>query len=207
MPLPFMLHIVIATGNAHKFHELIKLFPVSNIGWHSLKEFPRLRSVKEDQPTFDGNAVKKAKAIARATHMPALADDSGLSVRALKGAPGIRSARFAGRHGNDAANNRKLIRLMAGVPKAKRGARYRCSLALAGTSGLIALTRGVWVGRIASAPKGRGGFGYDPVVEIPRLGKTVAQLPKKTKCRLSHRAVAARRMLPHLMRLVHRHCC
>ena len=199
-----MLDIVIASGNLHKFRELTKLIRVSGIRWHSLKEFPRIPTVHESGRTFDANAVKKARVIARATGFYALADDSGIEVAALHGAPGIRSARFAGAHGDDGANNRKLLRLMEKIPARRRGARYVCSLALVSPSRVVAISHGTWYGRIALSPRGRGGFGYDPIVVIPRLGKTVAELPKNTKRQYSHRSIAARRLLPVLRRLTHR---
>jgi XTP/dITP diphosphohydrolase len=196
-----MLEIVIATRNRHKVRELAGLLQVPGIRWRSLHEFPSIRSIPERGRTFDANAITKAQAVARATGLLALADDSGLEVDALGGRPGVQSARFAGRHGDDRANNAKLLRSLVGVPAARRGARYRCALALAGPSGLIALTRGVWRGRIASAPRGRLGFGYDPIVSIPRFGKTVGELPDALKARHSHRAAAARRLRPVLRRL------
>ena len=199
-----MIDIVMATSNPHKFRELTRLLRVPGIRWHSLAEFPRLPPVHENGKTFEANAVKKARAVARATGGLALADDSGIEVAALGGAPGVRSARFAGPHGNGRANNEKLLRLMEGVALKRRHARYRCSLALAGPSRVVGITHGSWAGRIAEAPKGRGGFGYDPVVIIPWFGKTVAQLPKRVKRRFSHRAVAARRLLPALRRLVNK---
>ncbi|MBI4341727.1 MAG: non-canonical purine NTP pyrophosphatase [Candidatus Omnitrophica bacterium] len=197
-----MLDIVIATSNPHKFRELSRLLRVPGICWHSLAEFPAMRPVREDGGTFEANAVKKARAVARATGHLALADDSGIEVAALRGAPGVQSARFAGAHVGDAANNAKLLRRMAGVPAKRRAARYRCVLALASASRTMAIARGSWAGRIAQAPKGRGGFGYDPIVVIPRLGKTVGQLPARVKRRFSHRAQAARRLLPLLRHLV-----
>lgn len=221
-----MIDIVVATGNVHKFRELTQLLRVPGIRWHSLAEYPRLRLPHERGRTFDANAIKKARAIAKATGWFALADDSGIEVDALAGAPGIRSARFAGRHGGDRANNHKLLRALQGLPASRRRARYRCSLALArpggrdrrpprqeraagrgaGASGarLIALSRGVWCGHIAFIPRGRRGFGYDPIFLVPRCGKTVGQLPARVKQRLSHRARAARRLLPVLRRLVRR---
>lgn len=196
-----MIDVVVATGNWHKFHELTRLLAMPGIRWHSLKEFPHIPPVDEDGKTFDANAVKKARAISEATGFFALADDSGIEVKALGGSPGVYSARFAGNYGDDKANNEKLLRLMKPVAAPNRSARYCCSLALASPFGTIAVTHGTWAGRIAAAPKGGGGFGYDPVVFIPRLGKTVAQLPKYLKRKYSHRSVAARRMLPHLRRL------
>ena len=197
-----MLHIVLATGNRHKFRELKGLLAVPGISWHSLAEFLRLRPTAETSRTFDANAVRKARAVARATGHLALADDSGLEVDLLGGAPGVRSARFAGAHGDDQANNVKLLGLLDGQPARKRRAHYRCSLALADGRRLLALTRGTGGGRIAREPKGHGGFGYDPLFLVPRLGKTVAQLPAATKQRLSHRARAARRMREVLRRFV-----
>ena len=197
-----MLPIVIATRNRHKVRELTTLLGVSGIRWRSLNDFPDVPPVKENGRTFDANAVKKARAIARATGHLALADDSGLEVEALGGAPGIRSARFAGRHGDDQHNNAKLLRLLDSVPAGQRAARYRCSLALAAPTRVIALTRGTWRGRIAEAPRGRHGFGYDPIFLVPRLGKTVGQLPEAVKHSLSHRAGAARRLRPVLKKLI-----
>ena len=189
-----MIDVVIATRNRHKVRELSQLLALPGIRWHSLTEFPTLPPVRENGATFDANAVKKARAVARATGWLALADDSGIEVQALGWGPGVRSARFAGRHGDDAANNRKLLRQLQGLSAGQRRARYRCSLALASPSRLVALTRGTWHGRIATRPQGQRGFGYDPIVLIPALGHTVAQLPAATKQRLSHRAQAARRM-------------
>ncbi len=199
-----MLHIVIATRNRHKVRELKALLPVRGIRWHSLKDFPHVRAVEETGRTFDANAAQKSRAVARATGYLALADDSGIEVDALGGAPGIRSARFAGRHGDDAANNRKLLRLLGDRPLGQRRARYRCSLALASPARLIALARGAWSGRIALRPAGHRGFGYDPIFLVPRMGKTVGQLPQRVKQRLSHRAASARRLRPVLQRLARR---
>ena len=196
-----MLHIVIATRNRHKFRELRALLRVRGIRWRSLQEFPRVREVKETGRTFDANARQKALAVAKATGCLALADDSGLEVDALGGAPGVRSARFAGGHGDDQTNNRKLLRLLGQRPLAQRRARYRCVLALASPQGIIRVVQGAWEGRIAFRPAGAQGFGYDPVFLVPRFGKTVGQLPFRVKQRWSHRSVAARRMLVVLRRL------
>ena len=196
-----MLDIVIATRNQHKFRELKALLRVPGIRWHSLQEFPRVREVKETGRTFDANARRKALAVAKATGCLALADDSGLEVDALGGAPGVRSARFAGGHGDDQTNNRKLLRLLGQRPLAQRRARYRCVLALAQPGRVIRIVDGDWKGWIAFRPAGSHGFGYDPVFLVPRLGKTVGQLPARVKQRLSHRAAAARKLRPVLRRL------
>lgn len=164
------------------------------IRWRSLAEFPSVGTIPERGRTFRANAVAKARAAARATGCWALADDSGIEVDALDGAPGIRSARFAGYHGDDEANNRTLLRALANAPEATRTARYRCVLALANPARVVAVTEGVFEGRIACAPAGRHGFGYDPIFLVPRFGKTVAQLSAALKDRISHRSQAARAM-------------
>ena len=197
-----MRHAILATSNRHKVRELKTLLAVPGIRWHSLAEFPSVPAVRETGRTFEANAVRKARAVAQATGRAALADDSGLEVDALGGAPGVRSARFAGRHGDDRANNRTLLRRLRGLPRLRRGARYRCVLVLAGPSGVIAVTRGAWRGRIAEGPRGRRGFGYDPIFLVPRLKQTVAQLSVSMKRRLSHRAQAARTMRVALRRWI-----
>ena len=196
-----MLEIVIATSNRHKVRELRALLPVPGIRWRSLAEFPSVPVVRETGRTFEANAMLKAQTVARATGRIALADDSGLEVDALHGAPGVRSARFAGRHGADRANNDLLLRRLRGLPPGRRRVRYRCALALAIPAGVVTVTHGAWGGRIADRARGRGGFGYDPIFFIPRFGKTVGQLPMSTKRRLSHRAQAARKMRPILQQL------
>ena len=197
-----MPEIVIATGNRHKAKELQQLLSMRGIRWRTLADYPHLRPVRENGSSFEANAVKKAVAVARATGLLALADDSGLEVESLGWKPGVRSARFAGAHGDDGANSRKLLRLLRGVPMSRRRARYRCALALASASGVIAVAHGAWTGRIALQPKGQGGFGYDPLFLVPRFGKTVGELPASVKQRLSHRAAAARRLRPRLVRLL-----
>lgn len=196
-----MLDIVIATGNAHKFRELAALLRIPGIRWRPLSEFPAAGSIRETGRTFRANAVLKAKSAARATGHLALADDSGLEVDALGGRPGVRSARFAGRHGGGQTNNEKLQRLLRGMPASRRSARYQCALALAGPSGVVAVTEGVWRGRIAQKPRGRGGFGYDPLFWLPGLKQTSAELSARAKNRLSHRGIAVRRMRSVLRRL------
>ena len=196
-----MVEIVIATRNPKKFRELKALLAVRGLRWRSLTDFPRLSPVRETGRTFQENARKKALAAARATGGLAVADDSGLEVRALSGGPGVRSARFAGRHGNDHANNAKLLRLLEGLPPSRRVARFRCVLALASPNEVLAVTEGTLAGRIAKTPRGHRGFGYDPIFIVPRLGKTVAQLPAAVKNRISHRAQAARRLQRVLRRL------
>lgn len=196
------MNVVIATSNPKKFRELKALLTVPGMRWWSLADYPLLPSVREDGATFRDNAVKKARAAARATECFAIADDSGLEVDALNGAPGVRSARFSGRHGDDAANNARLLQLLGNVVVSRRTARFRCVLALASPQKIVAVTEGVWSGRIALTPAGHRGFGYDPIFFLPGLRRTSAQLPPAVKHRLSHRGCAARAMHRHLRRLL-----
>ena len=193
---------MIATRNPHKFRELKALLAVPDVRWRSLSSFPWVQTIPEHGRTFAENAAQKSLTVAGMTGRLALADDSGLEVTALGGAPGVRSARFAGHHGDDQANNTKLLRLLQGLAPSKRKARFRCALVLASPAQLLAVTEGTLAGRIAAGPRGRGGFGYDPLFVVPQLDKTVAQLSLKAKNRISHRAEAATRMRRVLARVV-----
>ena len=154
------------------------------------------QDVKETGATYTENALLKARTLAAAADLPTLADDSGLEVDALDGAPGIRSARY--KLGSDAVRYRALLRALEGVPPAERGARFRCVAALVLPDGRQFTTEGVCEGVITLAPQGEGGFGYDPVFYLPEQGKTMAQLSSEEKNRLSHRARAAQAMRPIL---------
>lgn len=198
--------LVFATRNPGKLAELRQLLPGIDVlstdeAAHQLGI--RIPEVIEDADTFEGNAIKKAREIAEATGFPALADDSGLEVDALDGAPGVFSARYAGEHAGDAANNTKLLAALVGVPTEKRTARFRCVLALADAAGALGAevltTAGVAEGLILEAPRGTGGFGYDPLFLFPELGQTFAELGIGTKGDLSHRARAMREMRPKLL--------
>lgn len=181
---------VFASGNAGKFSELEALLAPTGIVLVARKEFG-LASPEEAGRTFLENALLKARHAAAATGLPAIADDSGLAVDALDGAPGVRSARFAD-GGGSRANIAKLLELMADVPDPERGARFCCVV--------VALTHcddpmplvgsGQWHGHIAREPFGESGFGYDPVFFDPRLGATAAELPAEVKNRVSHRGQA-----------------
>lgn len=196
------IDIIVATRNPHKVKELAKLLTLKGVRLRSLTDYPRLKSIAETSKTFEGNAIKKAVAAAKATGCLALADDSGIEVDALDGLPGVKSARFAGKHGDDLANNIKMLKCLGTLPLSKRRARYQCALALAAPFGLITITKGTWNGQIAISPKGSKGFGYDSIFWIARFKKTVGQLPASVKKRYSHRAVAAKQMQRVLKRLV-----
>ena len=189
--------LLIATRNAGKVAEFSDL--LAGLRVLSLGDFPASTEVEETGLTFLQNACLKASSYARQTGLHALADDSGLEVDALGGAPGVYSARFAERHGagsGDAANNALLVEQLQTVPDPARAARFRCVLALADPDGRILLTAAGWVeGSILRAPRGGGGFGYDPLFLIDSLGKTTGELPPAEKHRVSHRGAASRRMV------------
>ena len=158
---------------------------------HSLAEFPNVPEVVEDADTFAGNARKKAVEAARVLGSWVLADDSGLTVDALGGAPGVFSARYAGEPSDDEANNRKLLAAVADLPDERRGAAFRCYLALADPEGIIRLeAEGACRGRLTREPRGRQGFGYDPLFLIPEYHQTFGELSALVKHQISHRARA-----------------
>ena len=202
--------LVVATRSAHKLAELRQLLDVPGAELVSLDDLGVEGDVDETGATFEANAALKARHAARATGLPALADDSGLEVDALGGGPGVYTRRYAGPDASDADNNAKLLRELSGLPAERRGARYVCVLALAlpgeagPRGGLRILTRrGTCRGRIATGLRGDGGFGYDPLFEPwpePPGGRTLGEWSAEEKNAISHRGAAARRMSPILRR-------
>jgi XTP/dITP diphosphohydrolase len=187
--------LVMATRNPGKIRELQALLGDSGVRLLSLADFPHLPEIPEDGASFAENAAAKARAVARLTGQSALADDSGLVVDALKGAPGVFSARYAQdrtapRPPTDADNWGKLLEELHDVPWEERGARFVCELALATPDGTLRRARGECAGIIALEPRGHAGFGYDPVFWVPEYGATMAQLGPETKNKISHRARA-----------------
>ena len=197
-----MKRIVVATRNAKKLRELKKYLRPLTAEVVSLKEVPAVPHVREDGTTFEANARKKAVAISRFTHGLVLADDSGLEVDALGGAPGIKSARFAGPRKSDHDNNEKILQCLEGVPPAKRTARFVCAIAIADRGHVVATIEEYCTGRIAFALRGQYGFGYDPLFLIPSRGKTFGELGPKVKDRMSHRAKALRKAVRFLKRYI-----
>jgi XTP/dITP diphosphohydrolase len=191
--------LLLATKNAGKIREFRALFwDLPKLIVKPADEVVTIPDVDEDGRTFEENAAKKAREIARVTGHLVLADDSGLEVDALGGRPGVYSARYAGRHGDDEGNNDKLLLELAGVPDEKRGARYRVVLALADPQGPLAeevhLETGVCEGVILRVRRGQNGFGYDPVFAPKAFDKTMAELSPEEKNEISHRAEAAAKM-------------
>jgi XTP/dITP diphosphohydrolase len=193
--------VVVATRNPHKLAEIRRILPGTGLAIRSLREFPPLPKVRENGDTLQANAVKKAKAVSAALHLPALADDSGLFVPALHGQPGVRSARYAGAACDYAANNRKLLRRMRELTGRQRRAFFATAVALVWPGRRTSITLGrVW-GTILSEPRGQGGFGYDPVFKADGMQRTFAELTPVGKNRISHRARALRKMAARLKRI------
>lgn len=183
--------VVLASSNAGKLAEIRRL--LEPLGFELVtQDTLGIPPAPENAPTLVENALGKARAAARASGLAAIADDSGLEVDALDGAPGVHSARYAGVHGDNAANIAKLLAELAALPNASRRARFRCvAVFLARAEHPVPLiSEGVWEGEIASGPRGAGGFGYDPVFYLPELGYSAAELDAEEKNRLSHRALA-----------------
>lgn len=186
--MPASVEILAATGNAHKIREMGAILAPAGVRLLSPAEVGGIPEVVEDGASFRENAVKKACEVAAATGRRVVADDSGLDVTALGGAPGVLSARFAGAGGNDGRNVRKLLGLLEGV--AERRARFVCVIAVADPGGLIGTAEGEVRGQIAQAPRGSGGFGYDPVFVPDGYTQTFAELPGSVKNGMSHRGNA-----------------
>jgi len=202
------MHLYVATTNPGKLRDFA--YAAESTPSIQIQPLPSLSTIlapPEDEPTFEGNA--RAKALYYAAHAPGLlilADDSGLEVPALNGAPGVRSARYAEDQNfptapastPDERNNAALLRALSGVPDPCRIARYRCALALARNTEILLTTEGALEGQILTAPRGTLGFGYDPLFLIPALNQTMAQLDPTTRLAHSHRARALRTLLTHL---------
>lgn len=190
------MKLVLATGNPGKVKELQQMLAPLSITVQAQSEY-QVSDVPETGTTFVENAIIKARHAARMTGLPAIADDSGLEVDALQGAPGIYSARFAGENASDQTNVEKLLRAMAQVPDNERTARFRCVLVMLrhADDPTPLICQGTWEGRIIHQPVGDNGFGYDPIFWVPEEGCTSAQLAATRKNQLSHRGQALRSLL------------
>jgi XTP/dITP diphosphohydrolase len=188
-----VFELVLATRNKGKKREIVDLLSDLPFKILSLDDIPNAPEVVENGKTFRDNAIKKAVEIAKFTGRLTIADDSGIEVDALKGAPGVYSARFASPKATDSDNNDKLLELMKDVPDDLRGASYRCAIAVATPDGLVDVVEASCEGRIGRALKGFHGFGYDPLFVRLEYGKTFAELDPSIKNRISHRAKALER--------------
>ena len=195
------MKLLVATGNQGKLKEINRLLADAPIEIVGLDQLVDPLEVIEDGATFTANASKKAREMAQFSGMLTLADDSGLVVVALNGEPGVNSARYAGEHGDDAANNLKLLSEMAQVKDENRRAAFHCVMALAWPDGRCETYEGQVSGLIMRGERGDGGFGYDPLFIVPEYGKTMAELPLEIKNRISHRGTALRKVIPLLQEL------
>lgn len=186
-----MRTLLLATSNPHKLEEFRAIFSDLPLKLLSLKDLHIDIEVEETGTTFAENAELKACTYAQASGMLTLADDSGLEIDALGGAPGVHSARYLGRETPYEVRFRSILEQLKGLPVDQRTARFRCVIALAEPSGYIRIVEGVIEGVIANSPRGKYGFGYDPIFFLPEFGKTLAELPPEIKNRISHRARAA----------------
>lgn len=181
------MELVVATKNKKKLREIKELLKGLRVKVTSMSDYKSAPRIIENGKTFYENAIKKAVKIARFTGRLTMGEDSGICIDALSGAPGIYSSRFAGKNKSDAANNKKVLKLLEGLAAAKRRAHYVCAVALADKNGRVAVVGGKCNGIIGFEPKGKAGFGYDPLFVIPKYKKTFAQLGLKIKHRMSHR--------------------
>ena len=194
--------LVLATRNQGKIREFRRILDaISNgaINLVGLEEFPHTTDVEETGTTFKENALLKARSVCKETGLPAIADDSGLCVDALNGGPGIFSARFAGVHGDDKANNAKLLRDLESVPEEKRSAHFTCAAALVLPDGRVHVCEEIFEGSILFAPIGDHGFGYDPLFRPHGLAISSAQMSAEEKDAISHRGIALRAIAPYII--------
>ena len=189
------MKLVVATRNQHKVREIAVLLAEAELAVEAvtIDEVAPTAELREDEDTFEGNALAKARQASAACSLPAIADDSGIEVDALGGAPGVRSARWAGEPCDDGRNNEKMLRELSVVPATRRTARYRCAAAFVDVARNVEVVRsGACEGVLLGKAQGTGGFGYDPLFFLPSLGRTMAEIDLVEKNRLSHRATAFR---------------
>lgn len=193
--------LLLASRNANKLVELRRILAGSGVEVVGLADVPAFPEAPEIGATFEDNALAKARAAAAVTGLPAVADDSGLAVDALNGMPGVLSARWAGRHGDDAANLQLVLDQLTDVPDERRGGAFVCAAALVVPGGTEEVVRGEWPGTLIREPRGHGGFGYDPIFVPDGERRTSAELDAAEKDAASHRGRALRALLPALGRL------
>ncbi|MCP3177760.1 MAG: XTP/dITP diphosphatase [Desulfuromonadales bacterium] len=189
------MDLVVATRNQGKLKEIRRLLMDTGVEVRGLDEFPGVPEVEEDGDSFEANARKKAETVAAAVGLWTLADDSGLTVDALGGRPGVHSARYAGPEATDADNNAKLIQELAEVSRVQRKGAFNCCMALSRPGEPTRVFHGRIEGLLLDEPRGEGGFGYDPLFLVREYGKTMAELAIEVKNRISHRGQALRQAL------------
>lgn len=188
------MEVVVATQNKGKIREIREVLKGLDLRIYALTDFSNIPKIEEDGNSFSENALKKARFYSQHFGKLTLADDSGLEVDCLKGLPGIYSARYAGKGASSRDNNQKLLKEMEGVPFLKRGARFKCVIAIVSPDGREAVTEGTCRGRIGFKGKGKRGFGYDPLFILTKSERTMAELSLKEKDKISHRGKALRKI-------------
>ncbi len=188
------MEIIVATKNRGKVREIRKALKGGDLKIYSLTDFDNVPGIEEDGKSFTENALKKARFYSKYFGRLAIADDSGLEVDALKGLPGVYSARYSREGASDRENNQKLLSEMEGIPFSKRGARFKCVMAMVSHDGREAVVEGSCRGRIGTRGVGTKGFGYDPLFILPQYGRTMAQLTVEEKNRASHRGKALKKL-------------
>lgn len=196
------MEIVLATRNKKKVEEIKRILSDMNIAVLTLNDFPFCPEVAEDKNSFEGNAIKKAVAISKCTGRIAVSDDSGLEVYALHNAPGVMSSRYAGEAADDTANIKKLLNEMKDLPDEERGARFVCCISLAFPEGSVVTFWGLAEGIIGREPRGRIGFGYDPVFYPSGYNRTFAEMAPEEKDALSHRRIALEKFKNYLKNFI-----
>lgn len=201
----FVTKLVLATRNVHKVAELRRILAEAGLGGVELvgiEAFPGIEDVTETGVTFEENATLKARAVAAVTGVAAIADDSGLCVDVLGGAPGVFSARWSGSHGDDLTNLRLLLDQLSDVPQEHRGAHFACAVVLAWPDGTVRVAEGRIDGSLITEPRGAGGFGYDPIFVPDGVSRTTAEMTAAEKDAISHRGRALRAIVPAVRELV-----
>ena len=189
-----MKELIVASRNKGKVGEIMELLEGLPFKVSSLLEYPHIPEIIEDGKTYRANALKKAREVALATGKMAISDDSGIEVKALNNAPGIYSARFAGEGASEKARNKKLFKMLEGLPMSKRQARYRCVIALVDAKGLeLGVVQGTCSGLVTTQDMGENGFGFDSLFLLKRYNKTFGELPSSVKAKISHRARALKK--------------
>jgi len=189
-----MKEVLIATNNPGKAREFEALFHSKGYDIKTLKDFPEVPEIAETGTTFRENALIKASTLSKILNKMVLADDSGLKVEALNGEPGVYSARYAGLQKDDQANNDKLLRNLKGIPLTQRTAHFHCTLALVAPGKEDLVVFGEVPGVILEEPRGKNGFGYDPLFYVPELGQTMGEMSQEEKNKISHRAAALQKL-------------
>ena len=197
-----MSPVILATRNPGKVREIVAIYAPLELELRPLADYSEIPQMREEGTTYADNAAAKARAAALRMGLVALADDSGIEVDALGGAPGVHSARFLGASASDGERNARILFLLEGVPKERRTARYRAAVAVARPDGTVRVFDGVCEGQVAVAPRGTAGFGYDPIFMPEGAQQTIAEIPLEVKNRISHRARALRAAEPYLREIL-----